>query len=43
MDYTRLPKMILFGTVAGGKKIAGKPKKNWVDCLEQDCARANIP
>jgi hypothetical protein len=28
---------------AGGKKSAGKSKKNWVDCLEKDCARANIP
>jgi hypothetical protein len=26
-----------------GKKSVGKPKKNWVDCLEEDCARANIP
>ena len=43
MDDTRLPKKILFGNVAGGKKSAGKPKKNWVDCLEEDCARANIP
>ncbi len=42
MDDTRLPKKILFGTVTGGKKSAGKPKKNWVDCLEEDCARANI-
>jgi hypothetical protein len=25
------------------KKCAGKPKENWVDCLEEDCARANIP
>ena len=33
----------LFEIVAGGKKSAGKPKKNWVDCLEEDCARANIP
>jgi hypothetical protein len=29
--------------VAGGKKSEGKPKMNWVDCLEEDCARANIP
>jgi hypothetical protein len=43
MDDTRLPKKILFGTVAGGKKSAGKSKKNWVDCLEEECARANIP
>jgi hypothetical protein len=43
MDHTRLPKKILFGTVAEGKKSAGKSKKNWVDCLEEDCARANIP
>jgi hypothetical protein len=40
---TRLPKKTLFGTVAGGKKSAGKLKKNWVDCLEEDCERANIP
>jgi hypothetical protein len=33
----------LFGTVAGGKQSAGKPNKNWVDCLEEDCARANMP
>jgi hypothetical protein len=26
-----------------GKKSAGKPKKNWVDCLEAACARANKP
>jgi hypothetical protein len=26
-----------------GKKSAGKPKKNWVDCLEEGYAQANIP
>ena len=39
MDDTRLPKKILFETL----KSAGKLKKNWVDWLEEDCARANIP
>jgi hypothetical protein len=43
MDDTRLPKKILFGTVAGGKKSAGKPKKNRVDCLEEDCAGQTYP
>jgi hypothetical protein len=43
MDETRLPKKILFGAVAGGKKSAGKSKKNWIDFLEEDCVRANIP
>ncbi len=37
MDDTQLPKKILFGPVAGGKKSAEKSKKNWVDCLEEDC------
>jgi hypothetical protein len=43
MDDTRLQKKILFGTVTRGKKSAGKPKKNWVDHFEEDCARTNIP
>jgi hypothetical protein len=44
MDDTRLPTKIVFGTVAGGKKVQEnlRTKKNWVDCLEEDCARANI-
>jgi hypothetical protein len=29
--------------VAGGKKSAGKSKKNWVGCLEEDFSQANIP
>jgi hypothetical protein len=29
--------------VTRGKKSAEKSKKNWVDCLEEDYARANIP
>jgi hypothetical protein len=43
MEGTRLPKKTLFGTVAGGKKSAEKPKKNWLDFLEEECTRANIP
>ncbi len=35
MDDTWLPKKILFVTVAGGKKVVGKSKKNWVECLEE--------
>jgi hypothetical protein len=43
MDDSQSSKKILFGTVAVRKKSAGKPKKKWIDCLEEDWARANIP
>jgi hypothetical protein len=42
MEDTRLPNKILFGTMVGGKKSEGKPKKSWVGCLEEDCAKAKI-
>jgi hypothetical protein len=42
MDDTRLPKKILFETVARGKKSAGKPKKNWVDCLEENTGEHTV-
>jgi hypothetical protein len=32
-------KKIRFGSVAEGKKSAGKPKKNLAHCLQVDCAR----
>ncbi len=30
-------------SVVGSKKTAGRLIKNWVDCLEEDCTRANMP
>ena len=43
MDDTRLPKKILFGETQGGRKGRGRPKKNWLDCVKDDCEECGIP
>ena len=36
MGPDRLPKMVLFGELAEGRRGRGRPKTNWMDCLEED-------
>jgi hypothetical protein len=42
MDDNRLPKKVLFGEIKGGSKGRGRQKKNWMNCVEEDCAKANV-
>jgi hypothetical protein len=42
-NNSRITKEDLIWDCGQREKNAGKPKKNWVDCLKKDCARANIP
>lgn len=34
-DY-RIPKQLLFGELAQGKRSRGRPKKRWKDCIKED-------
>ena len=43
MDDSRLPKMALFGKLAGGSRGRGRPKKTWMDSLNEDCEQVGIP
>ena len=43
MDDSRIPKRVLFGEVVGGKQGPGRPKANWMNCVEKDCQKCNIP
>lgn len=36
MGSNRIPKKVLFGKLAEGKRERGRPKKNWMTCLEED-------
>ena len=42
MNADRIPKRILFGELADGKRGKGRPKKNWMACLEEDWDRLRI-
>ena len=39
MGSNRIPKKVLFGELAEGKRGRGRPKKNWMTCLEEDWNR----
>jgi exonuclease III len=39
MEPDRIPKRVLFGELAEGKRARGRPKKNWMACLEEDWSR----
>jgi hypothetical protein len=41
MDDTQLRSYL--GLLPEERKVQENPKKNWVDCLKEDCAQANIP
>ena len=43
MDDTRLPKKILFGELAIGKRPQHKPKLRWRDCIAKDLHSFQIP
>ena len=43
MDDSRLPKRILFGELAEGSRGRGRPRKNWMDSLNEDCGKVGIP
>ena len=40
MDADRIPKKVLFGELAEGNQGKGRPKKNWMGCLEEDWKKA---
>ena len=42
MPDERLPKKMLFGKVVGGSRGAGRPKKIWTQCLEEDCGEVGV-
>ena len=42
MDDSRLPKMVLFGELAGGSRGRGRPKKTRMDSLIEDCEQVGI-
>ena len=43
MDDSRLPKRVLFGELARGSRGRGRPRKNWMDSLNEDCEEVGIP
>ena len=43
MPPTRLPKIILYGELAEGKRPRGGPKRRFKDQLKRSLAQANIP
>jgi len=36
MDDNRLPKQVVHWTVSGTKRKPGRPRKNWIDTIQQD-------
>ena len=38
MPDTRLPKYLLNWTPAHGRRSRGRPRKNWIKCLQEDAA-----
>ena len=42
MNTDRIPKRILFGELADGKRGKSRPKKNWIACLEDEWDRLRI-
>ena len=42
MPDERLPKKMLFGKLVGGSRGAGRPKKIWTQCLEEDCGEVSV-
>jgi hypothetical protein len=36
MEADRIPKKVLFGELVGGGRGRGRPKKDWLTCLEED-------
>jgi hypothetical protein len=42
MNADRIPKRILFGELVDGKRGKGRPKENWMACLEEDWEKIRI-
>ncbi len=38
----RIPKQVLFGKLDEGENSRGRPKKNWLNCLAEDCEKVGV-